>query len=161
MGAKPWPMQSKSHSISRGSERAERRTAEPKLSLVSRTKLAEAEPRPAPEQVLPDERRLTARLDALERLARLRSQDLLTAKEYASEKALLLGHSGEDQAIPQLRTVAAAAPGDIEQGRSLVGQMFSWKFLPIGAVAGIGLSFGIQPQETMRFFDQALRLVGA
>lgn len=154
-------MQSKSHNISRGSERAERRTGEPKLSLVSRTKLAEAEPRPAPVQVLPDERRLTARLDALERLARLRSQDLLTAEEYASEKALLLGHWEEDQAIPHLRTMAAAAPGDIEQGSSLVGQMFSWKFLPIGAVAGIALSFGIQPQETMRYFDQALRLVGA
>ena len=36
-----------------------------------------------------------------------------------------------------------------------------WKFLPVGLAAGLALSAAAQPNETIRFFDEALRLFGA
>ena len=39
--------------------------------------------------------------------------------------------------------------------------MLSWKFLLFSLVVGLGFSFATQPNETQRFFDQTLRLIGA
>jgi hypothetical protein len=44
---------------------------------------------------------------------------------------------------------------------SLLGRLFDWRLLPLGLVAGLGFSFATQKQETIRFFDEALRLLGA
>jgi len=38
--------------------------------------------------------------------------------------------------------------------------LLSWRLVPIGLIAGLGLSYTSQPQETQRFFDDALRLIG-
>jgi hypothetical protein len=130
--------------ISRGSEIGSARASEPRLALV--------EPAPAAASRTDDEEghhAVLERLDALERFARLRSLDLLTADEFDAEKANLLIHSG------------AKTPSGAPVNPSLAGRMFSWAFLPIGLVAGLALSFGAQPEQTVRFFDQALRLFGA
>ena len=132
--------------ISRGSQIAQGRTEEPKLTLVPPTETVQSAGEPDGHQAILD------RLDALERLARLRSLDLLSADEFAAGKKLLLANSAEE---------GSAVPSDDAVGPSLVARMFSWKFLPIGLVAGLALSFGAQPQETIRFFDQALRMFGA
>ena len=132
--------------ISRGSQFAEGRAEEPKLTLVPPTESSETDGEADGHQAILE------RLDALERLARLRSLEMLSADEFAAGKRLLLAHSAEQ---------GSAVPGENAVGPSLVARMFSWKFLPIGLVAGLALSFGAQPQETVRFFDQALRMFGA
>ena len=145
--------------ISRGFQLPEQRPEEPKLSLVETTQ----EPTAAPPQAeLPaDHRTIADRLEILERLARLRSLDLLSAEEFAAEKAFILAHQGPEQAWAATSDPAHAARAKSVAGPTLAGKLFSWKFVPIGLVAGLALSFGAQPQETMRFFDQALSLVGA
>jgi len=132
--------------ISRGSQIAEGRAEEPNLTLVPPTARSPSDGEADGHQAF------LKRLDALERLARLRSLDLLSADEFAAGKKLLLSHSAEQE---------SAVPSEKPLGPSLVARMFSWKFLPIGLVAGLALSFGAQPQETVRFVDQALRMFGA
>jgi hypothetical protein len=136
-------------SISRGSEIGRERSG-PRLTLV---------PDPPPQLPVEEEasaRTVDDRLTALERLAALRARNLLTEEEFAAEKALVRGVPPE----------TAAERGSSAQDRqasspSLLGRMFSWKFIPIGLVAGLALSFGAQPRQTMRVFDQFLLLLGA
>lgn len=143
-------------SISRGYQAADSAPAAPRLTLVPR----EPEPvrtkaKPAPAPVAPEYRPAHDRLAALERLARLAKQGALTPEEFAFEKAHLLGHAAEAPIEHR-----PAAPTPRPPGPSLVGRLFSWKFLPVGLAAGLGLSFASQPQQTLRFFDEALRLLG-
>ncbi|MGZ8997906.1 MAG: hypothetical protein ACXW2T_03520 [Allosphingosinicella sp.] len=143
--------------ISRGSKLAEKPTDLPALSLVPRP---EYETNEAASQS--DNKWLRDRLEMVERLARLHSLGLLTAPEFDAEKALVLGRSASETGTFEPSTCSPAAKQrEAVTGTSLLGTLFSWKFLPIGLVAGLALSFGAQPEETMRFFDQALRLAGA
>ena len=99
------------------------------------------------------------RLTALERLARLHKQGALSAEEFAAEKALILGLPADELLLSE-----PIPPGEVRlapRGPSLLGRLFSWKFLPVGLAAGVALSFASQPRETIRFFDEALRLFGA
>ena len=158
-------------SISRGSQLPEAAAREPRLTLVPKAEVAPAAPAaPAapvehPVQPLPssDYRLMHDRLTALERLARLHSQDLLSAEEFAAEKAMILSLPADELVLRQALPEPSAPPAlpEAERGPSLLGRMLSWRLVPIGLVAGLGLSFGAQPQETMRFFDHALSLIGA
>ena len=104
------------------------------------------------------------RLAALERLARLHKQGVLSAEEFAVEKGRILnptsvGFEPCEQAMPEPVAVGRPPP-PAPRGPSLLGRLLSWKFVPVGLAAGFGLSFASQPQETMRFLDEALRLLG-
>ena len=103
------------------------------------------------------------RLAALERLARLRKQGILTAEELAAEKALILNRTAGERVAHEAATIDEAEPPRpvSARGPSLLGRLFGWRFLPLGMAAGVGLSFATQPQETIRFFDETLRLLGA
>lgn len=90
------------------------------------------------------------RLDALERLVRLAEQGAFTPEEFAAEKALILGRAPAEPA-------AAIAP----RRPSLLGRLLGWKLIPLGLIAGLGLSWFAQPDETRRVFEEALRLFGA
>ncbi len=146
--------------ISRGFQVAVQGPEQPKLSLVE----ANQELTTPPQVESPaDHQTITDRLEILERLARLRSMDLLSAEEFAAEKAFILAHQGQERplvAMSETHPVSSARAKPMA-GPTLAGRLFSWKFVPIGLVAGFALSFGAQPQETVRFFDQALSLFGA
>ena len=109
---------------------------------------------PAP--IAPEYKPLHDRLSALERLAKLRDLEILTESEFLAEKTYILGHHPDELVLNEPLIVPDAA-----RGPSLLGRMLSWKFLPPGLAAGIALSFASQPTETMRFFDDAFRLLGA
>lgn len=106
--------------------------------------------------IAPEYKPVHDRLSALERLAKLRDLEILTEEEFLAEKAYILGHQADELVLnePLLGDVAARGP-------SLLGRMLSWKFVPVGFAAGIALSYASQPNETARFFDEALRLIGA
>jgi hypothetical protein len=109
-----------------------------------------------------DDRPAHDRLAALERLARLHKQGMLSAEEFAAEKARILNPPVDGRVASD---GGPAEPTDAERppphrGPSLLGRLLSWRFVPVGVIAGLGLSFASQPQETMRFFDEALRLLG-
>jgi len=93
------------------------------------------------------------RLAALERLARLFEQGALTPDEYAAEKAFVRGRPHES---PASEASVAAAPRP-----SLLGRLLDWRLIPFGLATGLAFSFAAQPQETTRFVDEALRLLGA
>ena len=98
------------------------------------------------------------RLSALERLSRLLEQGVLSAEEFAAEKAAVLRLPAAELVLgPE----CAVAPQRVARGPSLAGRLFSWKFLPAGVAAGLALSFFAQPRETMAALDQAMRLIGA
>lgn len=143
--------------ISRGSDLPALSPKGPQSSLIA----PEAEPATALEPTTIEDERghqiILARLDVLERLARLRSLELLTAEEYAFEKAFVLARTAEGVAGDIDNPLAAKSTAK----PPLVGRLFSWKLLPVSLIAGLALSFGIQPQETIRFFDQALSQIGA
>jgi hypothetical protein len=110
-----------------------------------------------PAEVTAEYKPVHDRLGALERLAKLRELGILTEDEFVEEKAYILGRHAEELILNE-PLLAAPAP---ERGPSLLGRLRSWKFVPVGIVAGIALSYASQPAETMRFFDEALRLIGA
>ena len=163
--------------ISRGHGGREPSAPAPRLAIVSR-----GEPT-APHLVSPEYQPLHDRLTALERLARLHQQNVLTDEEFAAEKALILdrhpdgaahwpdtsclpgttGHCGavstRSMVDPVLNEPLLVA--ESPRSPSLLGRLLSWKFIPVGIAAGLALSFAAQPQQTMRFFDEALRLFGA
>jgi hypothetical protein len=39
--------------------------------------------------------------------------------------------------------------------------LLDWRLVSFALAAGLGLSYAMQPRETLRFFDEALRLLGA
>ena len=144
-------------SISRGYRTGDPAPAAPRLTLVPReVEPVRAKPKAAPASFTPEYQPAHDRLAALERLARLARQGALTAEEFAFEKARLLGHVGIEAMAEQSAPVPAPAPA----GPSLVGRLLGWKVLPLGLAAGLGLSFATQPQQTLRFFDESLRLIG-
>jgi hypothetical protein len=145
--------------ISRGCELAPAGPGGPKLSLVAAEKGIAAPPVSAQAQDEVGHQTMLARLEVLERLARLRSLELLSAEEYAAEKAFILSAHSQGRELP------ADAEKPLEametRGPSLASRLFSWKLLPISLIAGLAFSFGVQPQETIRFLDQALSQIGA
>lgn len=154
-------------SISRGYQFGEAAAPAPRLVLVPRSadrvpaRQARAGAAPAP-PVSAEYRPAYDRLAALERLARLAKQGALSPEEFAVEKMRILNHPVDATVPVEVLPAPANPPGlpPAARGPSLLGRMLSWKFVPIGIAAGLGLSFASQPQETMRFFDEALRLLG-
>ena len=136
-------------SISRGRGSSGPISSGPRLSIVARGPAA-------PEPMLsPEYRAVHDRLSALERLARLHEQGALTDEEFASEKAAILGPAPDELILnePLLAPEPRRTP-------TLIGRLFGWKIIPVGIVAGLGLSYASQPRETLRFFDELLRLFG-
>lgn len=146
--------------ISRGHQLAD----PPHLSLVP------AEPAVVPAPVAepaapasPDYHLVHDRLTALERLSRLHDQGALSADEFAAEKRLILGLPADELVLRESAPVhfVPAEPRRRQSGPSLIGRMLSWRFLLFSLVMGVGFSFAAQPDETIRFFDQTLRALGA
>jgi hypothetical protein len=96
------------------------------------------------------------RLGALERLARLHAQGALTDEEFAAEKALILERHPEELILNEPLLPAESVPKP-----SLIDRLFGWRLIPVGCAAGLALSYAAQPQQTLRFFNDALRLFGA
>lgn len=147
--------------ISRGHQLSE----PPHLSLVPEAGEPRAEPAPpAPSAppASPDYHRVHDRLTALERLTRLFELGALSAEEFAAEKMMILGLPSDELVLRDAAPVhfVPAQPRRPQRGPSLVGRMLSWKFLLFSLVMGLGFSFAAQPDETIRFFDQALRSFG-
>jgi hypothetical protein len=128
---------------------------------------------PAP--VLPEYHVVHDRLTALERLARLRDEGALTAREYAAEKAIVLGLPADELVLREPRKAVAAeeaapaAPAEPEGeamvlqpdlGPPLIDRFAGWKLLPVGLGAGLALSYASQPRETARFLEDLFRLLG-
>ena len=109
-----------------------------------------------PASVAPEYKPIHDRLSALERLAKLRELEILTEEEFLAEKAYILRHQADELVLNEPLLAPEAA-----RGPSLLGRMLSWKFVPVGLAAGFALSYASQPSETMRFFGDALRLLGA
>ena len=158
-------------SISRGHElhgEAETIARAPRLAIVPPSK---PEPEPEPEPAAVEEAQAVEpappvsadyhlvhdRLTALERLARLLDQGVLSPDEFAAEKAVILALPADELV---LREATFPAVRQAPRGPSLASRLFTWKVLPVGVAAGLALSFYAQPQETMRLFDQTLGLFG-
>ncbi|WP_114954901.1 SHOCT domain-containing protein [Sphingosinicella terrae] len=134
-----------------------------------------ASPAPTPATlpaVTPEYAIVHDRLTAIERLARLRDLGALSAEEFEAEKSIVLGLPADelvlhealapvagDPALAAARTAGAPAPAPHRP--SLLGRLLGWHLVPIGVVAGLAVLFVAQPRETWRFFDEALRLLGA
>ena len=147
-------------SISRGYEVGASAPPGPRLVLVPK-EVSPPPPRgPAPAaaaskasvSVSPEYQPAHDRLAALERLARLAKQGALTEEEFVFEKTRILSYPHGELVLEH--------PAPTPAGPSLAGRLFDWRLIPVGLAAGLGLSFASQPQETMRFFDDALRLLG-
>jgi len=134
----------------------------PHLSLVPETHVPAPVPEHAP-PATPDYHLVHDRLTALERLSRLFEQGALSAEEFAAEKGLILGLPADELVLREAAPVhfVPALPRRPQQGPSLLGRMLSWKFAALSLVAGLAFSYGTQPDETVRFFDQILRSVRA
>jgi hypothetical protein len=128
----------------------------PHLSLVPEAVAAPVPP------ASPDYHLVHDRLTALERLTRLFEQGALSAGEFAAEKMLILGLPADELVLREPAPVhfVPAEPRRPRPGPSLLGRMLSLKFLAVSLVAGLGFSWGTQPDETMRFFDQLFRYFG-
>lgn len=147
--------------ISRGHQLSE----PPHLSLVPEADVPVA-PAPIPDfapPASPDYHLVHDRLTALERLTRLFEQGALSAQEFAAEKVLILGLPADELVLRDAAPVhfVPAEPRRPQRGPSLLGRMLSFKFMAVSLIAGLGFSYGTQPDETMRFFDQLLRYFGA
>jgi hypothetical protein len=142
--------------ISRGHTMSE----PPHLALVPAEPLPVRAPEPP---ASPDYHLVHDRLTSLERLTRLFEQGALSAEEFTAEKLLILGLPADELVLRDAAPVhfVPAEPRRPQPGPSLVGRMLSWKFLALSLVVGLGFSYGTQPDETVRFFDQILRSFGA
>ena len=89
------------------------------------------------------------RLEALERLVRLRDQNVLTPQEFAAEKALVLGLPAADAPHPPP-----------ERTPALAARLFDWRLLLAGTAAGLALSWYSAPQDLLGLLDRAARLLG-
>ena len=140
-------------SISRGHQRDEELLAPPRLSIVARGEPAVPMPPPS---MSPLYQPVHDRLTALERLARLHATGALSDAEFAAEKALILERHPDELVLNEPLVAAEPAPGP-----SLLGRLFGWRLLSVGLLAGVALSLASQPEETSRFFTDALSLFGA
>jgi hypothetical protein len=170
--------------ISRGHQFGEAAISTPRLALVPREEPGpgaapvtvaqrNAPPVPAPAAPVPENVPpppaspeylvVHDRLTAIERLTRLRDQGALTDEEYAAEKAIVLGLPADELILhaPAPDARAAVAPARPARGPSLLARLVDWRFVPFAMAAGLGLSYAAQPRETLRFFDEMLRLFGA
>lgn len=93
------------------------------------------------------------RLDALERLSLLRDIGVLSPEEFAAEKALVLRLPAEELLLDEEHLLPRRGP-------SLLGRLFGWKMLLVGAIVGLGLSAYTAPQDLMKLADGASRLIG-
>jgi hypothetical protein len=141
-------------------------TASPRLKLVQRPAEAPAAaepqpapPRPEPPPVSPDYHVVHDRLTALERLTRLREAKMLSAEEFAAEKALILALPADEILLWNPAPVQVP-PASQQRGPSLVGRMLGWKFLLFSLSVGLAFSYAAQPNMTARFLDQSLRAIG-
>ncbi|MGQ0660244.1 hypothetical protein [Sphingosinicella sp.] len=105
-----------------------------------------------------------ARLEALERLTRLCEAGALTIDEFLIEKAAILGYPCSDLVTPREEgeppiSFIPAAPRAPPRGRSLLGRL-GWTIVPLGLVAGLGLSAFSQPDATALLWQESLRLFG-
>jgi hypothetical protein len=89
------------------------------------------------------------RLEALERLVRLRDQNVLTPQEFAAEKALVLGLAAAD-----------ASPPPPAHTPALAARLFDWRLLLAGTAAGLALSWYSAPQDLLGLLDRAARILG-
>ena len=149
-------------SISRGHElhrETEAVARAPRLAIVPASEPPPPLEEPAEPAVpaSPDYHLVHDRLTALERLARLLDQGVLSPEEFAAEKAVILALPADELV---LREESFPAVSEVPRGPSLASRLFTWKFLPVGLAAGLALSFYAQPQETMSLFDQTWRLLG-
>ena len=152
--------------IRRGHQIGDDLPAPPRLSVVPRCKEPSAPPdaadEPPPRPASPEYHAIHDRLAVLERLARLFEQGALTQAEFAAEKAALLSFPANELILVESVDDSPALPAAIPPRRpSLIGRLFAWRLVPVALAAGLLFSFATQPQETMRFFDEALRLFGA
>ncbi|WP_206185297.1 SHOCT domain-containing protein [Sphingosinicella sp. CPCC 101087] len=171
-------------SIGRGHQIGEATAPMPRLSLVPREEPAACAPvsvvqlktppapvpaapsfePPAAVPASPEYHLVHDRLTAIERLARLRDQGALSESEYEAEKALILALPADElllhSAVPEPKPSAFQGPHRA-QGPSLLSRLLDWRLIILALAAGLGLSYAIQPRETLRFIDEALRLLGA
>jgi hypothetical protein len=152
--------------IRRGHQIGDDLPASPRLSVVPRCAeppMPDAADQPPPPRLgSPEYHAIHDRLTALERLARLFEQGALTQAEFAAEKAALLSVPADELILVEPVAASPAVPAAIPPRRpSLLGRLFAWRLVPVALAAGLLFSFASQPQETMRFFDEALRLLGA
>jgi hypothetical protein len=78
------------------------------------------------------------RLEALERLSRLRDSQALSPQEYEAEKSLVLR-------LPADSFVEDPIPAG--RGPSLLGRLFGWSLILPGIAAGLGFVALTAPQE--------------
>lgn len=106
---------------------------------------------------------VNARISALERLTRLCEAGALTVDEFLVEKAAILGHHPSDLSAPRASDAPPisfrAAESRRPKSRSLAGRL-GWMLIPLGLVAGLGLSALSQPELTERGLDEAMRIIG-
>ena len=144
--------------ISRGFASSESPDEPVRLTIVE-----PAEPSPPPSIADGALNAVLARLDALERLARLCEAGALTIDEFLVEKAAILGHprsnlsKHRDDAAKPISFQPATAP--TPRGRSLLGRI-GWMVLPIGLAAGLGLTAATQPDAAAQVWQEGLRLFG-
>ena len=87
------------------------------------------------------------RLEALERLVRIRDHGGLTAEEFAAEKALVLG-------------LPASEPDTPRRSPTLTAFLLDWRLLSAGIAAGLAISYATAPQDLLGLLDRAARLLG-
>lgn len=108
----------------------------------------------------PDYHAVHDRLTSLERLTRLFEQGVLSAEEFAAEKALILALPADELVLRDAAPVSfsPAHPRKAARGPSLVGRILGWwAFILASLVIGFGFSFVAQPDATLRLFDQVGR----
>jgi len=130
--------------------------ARPELRAVPPSRpLERSAPAPAPAAPvsIADYQLVRERLDALERLSLLRDIGVLSPEEFAAEKALVLRLPADELLLQEGDMIPAHGP-------SLLGRLFSWKLLLVGAVAGLALSAYTAPGDLQNFADAAARLIG-
>jgi len=141
-----------------------------------RLKLVQSPAEPAPAQVSapaeappvsPDYHLVHDRLTVLERLTRLRKSGALSAEEFAAEKARILALPADELLLNEpapVHFVPATPRGGPQQGPSLLGRLLQRRFIlfiMFSLGAGLAFSYAAQPNATLRFIDQSLRIVGA
>ncbi|MGQ0558356.1 MAG: SHOCT domain-containing protein [Sphingosinicella sp.] len=158
------------HSICRGHELGETPVVAPRFAgETAEGAIAPAHPLPPlPASLSADYGWIHERLTAVERLVRLYDQGALSEAEFAAEKAVILG--GErplpsEYAAPLPGLPTSFSPARVQasrrvRGPSLFGRLLCWPVLLPGLAAGVALSLASQPEATMHFLDEGLRLFG-
>lgn len=146
--------------ISRGFSAPEPQGEPARFEIVESVEAAPPEPEPTLGDALAT---VNARIAALERLTRLCEAGALTVDEFLVEKAAILGYRQSDLSAPRAPDAPPISFHPAEprrpKGRSLAGRL-GWTLIPLGLVAGLGLSAMSQPELAGRALDEAMRIVG-